>query len=178
MPNLRTALFERLTGRVCLLGIGNVNQGDDGLGVKLAQDLQAEGAQLQADGQTQVVLAKTAPERYLGQVAQGGFDQVVFLDAVEFGGAPGSVVFLDAAEMTSRFPQISTHKLSLGVLAQLVEACGKTRAWLLGVQPASLKAGEGLTSPVQATLDLLRELLKEVMFFRLAHSNAAPAGVL
>ena len=45
MTDLRTTLFERLTGRVCLLGIGNANQGDDGLGMQLAQDLQAEREQ-------------------------------------------------------------------------------------------------------------------------------------
>ena len=64
-----------------------------------------------------VIVAGTAPDRYVGRVADDGFDHVVFLDAVDFGGAPGSAVFLSANEIAGRFPQISTHKISLGALA-------------------------------------------------------------
>ncbi len=61
--------------------------------------------------------------------------------------------------MAARFPQISTHKLSLGLLAKWATANGAGRAWVLGVQPASLRPAAALTPPVQATLDLLHELL-------------------
>jgi hydrogenase maturation protease len=87
-------------------------------------------------------------------------DHVVFLDAVEFGGPPGSVVLLDSDEMAARFPQISTHKLSLGLLAKQVEANGRTKAWLLGVQPGSLRSGEELTPAVRTTFELMLDLLK------------------
>jgi Ni,Fe-hydrogenase maturation factor len=70
------------------------------------------------------------------------------------------VVLLNSGEMAARFPQISTHKLSLGLLAKQAEANGKTRAWLLGVQPESLKPGEELTPTVRATLGLLLDLLR------------------
>jgi hydrogenase maturation protease len=92
-------------------------------------------------------------------VVDEGFDHLVFLDAVEFGGAPGSVVFLDSGEMAARFPQISTHKISLGVWAMWVEAAGTTKAWLLGVQPESLKPSQSLTPTMQTTLASLRQLL-------------------
>jgi hypothetical protein len=106
-------------------------------------------------------------------VADEEYDHVVFLDAVEFGGAPGSVVLLDASEMAARFPQISTHKLSLGLLAKQAEANDKTRAWLLGVQPQSLKPGEDLTPTVRATLELLLELLRACW-----KSNSGGAGAV
>jgi Ni,Fe-hydrogenase maturation factor len=78
---------------------------------------------------------------------------------VEFGGIPGSAVLLDSDHMTARFPQASTHKLSLGLLAKLAEANGTTKAWLLGVQPDSLRPGAGLTPAVRGTLELLLDLL-------------------
>ena len=37
MADLREALHERLTGRTCLMGIGNPDRGDDGFGVRLAE---------------------------------------------------------------------------------------------------------------------------------------------
>jgi len=135
------------------MGLGNVHYGDDGLGVRLAEELKS------TQGADNVVVAGTAPERFIGRAADEHLDRVVFLDAVDFGGAPGSVVLLDSRELAARFPQISTHKLSLGLLARQIEANGRTRAWLLGVQPGSLKPCDALTPAVQATLELLIELL-------------------
>ena len=108
------------------------------------------------------MIAGTAPERLIGRATEEGFDHLIFLDAVEFGAAPGSVVLLNSQGMAARFPQVSTHKLSLGLLAKRVEANGKTKAWLLGVQPESLRPGEELTPSVGATLQLLLELLRDI----------------
>jgi hydrogenase maturation protease len=173
MPDLRTQLQQCLQGRVCLMALGNVDYGDDGSGMRLGESLARAGLQ-------NVILAGTVPERLLGLVTEGSFDHVVFLDAVEFGAAPGSVVFLNAEEMTARFPQVSTHKLSLGLLVKWVEASGKTKAWLLGVQPESVKPGANLTPTMQTTLNILTGLLSETLLsvpihsaFRTPHSAFA-----
>jgi hydrogenase maturation protease len=163
MRDLRQQLEESLKGSVCLMGLGDLDYGDDGFGVRLAEELLEAGV-------PDVIVAGTAPDRYIGRAANGGFDHVVFLDAVDFGGAPGSAVFLSASEIAGRFPQISTHKISLGALAKWAEANGTTQAWLLGVQPESLKAAETklgapprLTPAVQTTLEVLVDLLLNLM---------------
>jgi hydrogenase maturation protease len=153
MPDLCEQLQQCLRGRVCLMGLGNVDYGDDGFGVRLAEELLAAGV-------AGVVIAGTSPERCLGIAADDGYDHLVFLDAVDFDGEPGSVVFLNATEIGARYPQISTHKISLGLLARRVEAGGTTKAWLLGVQPESLKSGQQLTPTVKMTLGALDELLQ------------------
>ncbi|MGA8299081.1 MAG: hydrogenase 3 maturation endopeptidase HyCI [Terriglobales bacterium] len=150
--NLREQLECTLRGRVCLMGVGNADYGDDALGVYLAEALVEAGV-------PDVIVAGNSPERYLGRVADMRPEHVLFLDAVEFGAAPGAVVFLNSQQLTARYPQISTHKISLSTLATFVEANGVTRAWLLGVQPESLKEGQSLTSPVRKTLDALLRLL-------------------
>jgi hydrogenase maturation protease len=155
MPDLREQLKHLFQGRVCLMGLGNVDYGDDGFGVRLAEALRAED-------RSNVIIAGASPERIVSKLADKGFDHLIFLDAVEFGAAPGSVVLLNSGEMAARFPQVSTHKLSLGLLARQVEANGKTRAWLLGVQPESLRRGEELTPTVRATLELLLELVRDI----------------
>jgi len=152
MPNLREQLQGCLEGRVCWMGLGNVDHGDDGFGVRLAENL------IEA-GMPDVVIAGTSPDRCLGRVVQEGFDHLIFLDAVDFGSPPGSVVLLNTEEIVARLPQISTHNISVGLLAKWVEANGNTRAWLLGVQPGSLKPAESLTTNVQTSLDALGELL-------------------
>jgi hydrogenase 3 maturation protease len=95
-------------------------------------------------------------------VAGASPDHIIFLDAVDFGGMPGSAILLDSEQMSARYPQISTHKISLGLLAKWAEANGTTKAWLLGVQPESLKPGGELSPAVRATLELLVELVRDV----------------
>jgi len=134
------------------MGLGNPDYGDDGLGVRLGEELVEAGI-------VDVVVAGTAPESYIGVTTDNEFDHLLFLDAVEFGGDPGAVVFLNVDEIESRFPQVSTHKISLSALAKFVESNGVTKVWLLGVQPESTREGVGLSPKIRATLDVLRGLL-------------------
>jgi hydrogenase maturation protease len=138
---------------VCWVGVGNAALGDDGFGVRLAEALQR-------DGHPHVLSAGTAPERWMETMAGGGFGHVVFLDAVDGPGEPGTAFFLDAEGIESRYPQVSTHRISLGTLARMVAARGP-RVWMLGVKPASLGPGTRLSGPVRRSLGLLRNLLGE-----------------
>jgi hydrogenase maturation protease len=156
MPDLRDDLRRRLTARVCLVGIGNPDRGDDGFGARLAEAVRTLGY-------PDVIVAEGTPERYMTQLSRGDFQTVLFLDAVEMGAAPGGVVLLEGREIVARYPQVSTHKLSLGALARLIETEGSTRVFLLGVQPQSVDNASGLSESVQTTLEVLRDLLAEVL---------------
>ena len=149
--------LQSLEGRICLMCVVNADGGDDALGVRLGEELAGDWADTDM---AQIVIAGTEPERFLFGGAGDGYDHLVFVDAVDFGAAPGSVVFLNTSEMVGRFPQVSTHRLSLGLLAQWVEARGGARAWLLGVQPDSLEPGGELSPPVQSALAMLVDVLK------------------
>ena len=154
--SLRQRLQACLTARVCLVGIGNPDRGDDGFGTRLAEAVRTLGY-------PDVIVAERTPERYMPQLSRGDFQTVLFLDAVEMGAAPGGVVLLEGREIVARYPQVSTHKLSLGALARLIETEGSTRVFLLGVQPQSLENASGLSEPVRTTLEILRALLAEVL---------------
>jgi hydrogenase 3 maturation protease len=149
--------LQSLEGRICLMCVGNADGGDDALGVRLGEELAGE---LAGTDTAEIVIAGTEPERFLFRGACDGYDHLVFVDAVDFGDEPGSVVLLNTREISGRFPQVSTHRLSLGLLAQWVEARGNTRAWLLGVQPQSLEPGRELSPGVQAALAMLVVVLK------------------
>ena len=190
MPDLREDLRSILQGCVCLVGVGNVEYGDDGFGVKLAKGLESARASwaafspspkaipgnlfaaepivedadrsIRSSCVSQIINAGISPEHHLSFLANGAFDTVTFFDAVEFGGTPGSVTLLNSEEMASRFPQVSTHRISLSLLAQMIEANGRTKVWLLGVQPASMRRSQSLSLPVRETLELLAETLCEL----------------
>ena len=160
MPDLREKLVHCFRGRVCVMGIGNTDFGDDGVGVALAD---AIAGRLNRSGRVSlardVIIAGSAPERLIGSAAGKGCDHLVFLDAVEFGGEPGSVIFLKGEEIAARFPQISTHKVSIGLLARCIHANEGTAVWLLGIQPGSLKTMQGLSPAVQRTREVLEDML-------------------
>lgn len=153
------ALGSRLAGRACLVGVGNAGAGDDGVGVRLAECLAA--AMGTGGHGVDVAVAGMEPERHFCRLVDGGYDAVLFMDSVNFGGTAGSVALLDADEIMLRFPQISTHKIGLGTLAALIEANGRTRVSLLGIQPGSLKPGDALTGAVRQTLDALVKVFLE-----------------
>jgi hydrogenase maturation protease len=162
MPDLREELQRCFKGRVCLMGLGNTDYGDDGFGVILSDTVTAR---IRGEGLTnhahEIINAGTMPERFIKYAAEKGLNHLIFLDAVEFGGEPGSLVFLNTEQMAARFPQVSTHKILLCLLAKWAEERG-TKAWLLGVQPGSLKYSKALTPAVQMTLGILEELIHDV----------------
>lgn len=154
MTDLRRELRSACQGRVLVLGLGNPVFGDDALGVVLAERLQAAAI---AD----VQVAGACPERYLSMAA--GMDTVLLLDAVDAGLEPGTVVLLTGEEVRTRFPQFSTHRISLALLSRVLEDTWGSKVALLGVQPASLSPGGGLSRPVRATLRVLERLLVETL---------------
>ena len=174
MKNLRQQLEPCFQGRVCLMGLGNVELGDDGFGVWLAEALTRSSVVSSAAPSVRIIIAGTQAERYMCRLAREEVDHLIFLDAVEFGGAPGDVVLLNSLEMRTRFPQVSTHKISLGLLAKWAESEANVKAWLLGVQPESLKPGTDPSPRVRYSLNLLAELLVQVAQ---ASSPAGSGGV-
>jgi hydrogenase maturation protease len=143
--------------RVCILGVGSVDRGDDAFGVRLAQGL----APALGGGPARAVDAGTWPERYVGLAAEEGAEAVVFADAVRFGGAPGALLFAATTELLARPPTTATHRVPISVLARYAEGLGM-RAFLLGVEPGTLE-GTALSPAVAGTLRAATELLAGVL---------------
>jgi hydrogenase maturation protease len=153
-----TRLLARWRGqKIALVGIGNPDRGDDGAGVRLAEAIAARLGR--AAPLVRVLQAGTAPEHVLPALCSGDLDHVVFLDAVDFGGTPGEVALAGSSAMEAQHPQLSTHRLSLGLLARIIEDRGRTRAWLLGIQPGAVRPGEGLGPAVRTTVEALGEVI-------------------
>ena len=145
-------------GRVCVLGVGNADLGDDAVGMVLAEAIRRQNLP-----DVEVILAGSEPERFVGRVREGSWNNVLLLDALAFGGPPGAIALLNASEINSRFPQCSVHKMGLGLLARYVEFCGATRAWLLGVQPATFEPRAGLSASVAKSVQLLADRLSAAL---------------
>ncbi len=150
-----------LAGRVCVVGIGNRLAGDDGAGSAVAEKL-AE----RAPGY--VIDAGIAPENHLEPIVRGEPDTILLVDAVEFGGEPGSVRLFDPRAL--RAGGLSTHATSLGIVTEYLAARCAARIVLLGIQPGRLRLGTALSDEVASSVGAVARRLAELM------EAARPAG--
>ncbi len=141
--------------KILIAGIGSEFYGDDGIGIIIAEKLAKVAYE-----RIKVTVCGDSPDRIIGVVNQEQPDELIFIDAMEFGSLPGNVVFLNSEDFASRFPQISTHKISLSLIARMIECKGKTHVWLLGIQPATLKPGSLLSAEVNKTADTILRLIQ------------------
>lgn len=157
--------FKPQNHRICLIGMGNRDWGDDGCGCQLAHLLQErclghppEASRVDT-GLLTIIDAGTTPENWLAALAEEGFDRWLWMDAVDMKCQPGATAFLAAPQIASLFPQVSTHKIALSTLTQLVESRGKTTVGLLAIQPANLTWGANLSPTASTTVAALVDLM-------------------
>lgn len=150
-------LKAHLCGKAIILGIGNTLRSDDGFGSLLAQRLSGKVPFAVFD-------AGVSPENYLEKIIKERPDNLVILDAADFGGAPGELRVLEAEEVkTANF--FSTHNASISLSINYLLSNIKVDIIILLVQPRTIVFGDTLSPEMEKSLDEL-----EAWFFRLAGS--------
>jgi hydrogenase 3 maturation protease len=148
-------LRRALRGRALVVGVGNPDRGDDGAGPAVVEALRRMGAAVSA------LEVGDTPERYLGPMADSGTTTVVFVDAVDFGGRPGQAVLLEQQDLPRR--SCVTHRSGLGLVMHYLREQAGQHCVLVGVQPASLAPGAGLTAPVATAVDAIAAAIREAL---------------
>ena len=138
--------------RVVILGVGNVLKGDDGAGPLLCQALQGTVS-------APVIDAGTTPENYLGPVIKARPQRLLIVDAVDFGGRPGTIAIFHAQQI--RASAVSTHALSLRLLANVLRDEIDVDVLLLGIQPESTELDKPVSAAVQEAIQTLTKMLCE-----------------
>ena len=142
--------------KVLVVGLGNLLLCDDGVGVHAVRALAEKppsGAQLMEVG-TSVLGALNEIE-----CAQA----VLALDAVDAGEQPGAVVRFELSPDERRAAPPSLHELDLVAALGLLPPDRRPHTVVLGVQPAAVEPGIGLSPAVRAALPrLLSAVRREV----------------
>ncbi|HOW85706.1 MAG TPA: hydrogenase maturation protease [Candidatus Aminicenantes bacterium] len=146
-------LAELLREPTCLVGVGNPLRRDDGVGPWIVAAVRRAGIA----GGPVLVDAQDVPENFVPSIARGEARNVVFIDAAAAAGEPGTVVFGPLADFAEA-GSYSTHKMALALSGKFLEAAGK-RPFLLGIVPAELDFGQGLTAAVEQAAASLRDLI-------------------
>lgn len=145
---------EILTGRVVILGIGNVLRGDDGAGPALVARLQSTCPALCLDG-------GVAPENYLGRIAKEKPDVVLLIDAAYLEQEPGQFEVLEKDQIAH--VGLTTHDISPHLLISYLEQTTQARIYLVAIQPQDLSFGAEISPKIQDALERIVLLLQEAL---------------
>jgi hydrogenase maturation protease len=133
--------------KVLVIGLGNPDRGDDGIGVTVAQDLV---------GRVPVEVAVMVRSGDMLSLIEewGGFDAMVCIDAAAPAGVPGRVYRLDLtlAELPRDVTFTSSHALGLPEAIELARALQLAPRQILvyAIEGGSFDSGTPLTPAVAA----------------------------
>ena len=138
-----------------VLGIGNELMRDDGVGVHVVRRLAREPL----EPRVEAIEAGTALADALDLVADGA--AVVAVDAASGGGPPGSIYRFGLGDLAAE-RGVSLHETSLPEAFALAEVAGAKfgEVVVLGVEPAEVKPGEGLSPTLEARLPVILEAVR------------------
>jgi len=147
-------LKEFLSEPTALLGVGNALKGDDAFGPLLVEAL---------TGKVSIPLfdAGTAPENYLGPILRSGTPKILFVDAADFGAAPGTQALLRLDEISDL--SFSTHTASLKLFADLIlDSNPKVDIRVLVLQPKGTCFGDEPSPELREAVVTLSMLIQTI----------------
>ena len=140
-----------------VLGLGNVAQSDDGLGIHAVRELLARydlppGVEVVEGGTAGLLLVPALSDA----------DRAVIVDAIDLAAVPGTLHRLEGRSWSTAFlPRLTPHDAGLSDLLGAAALAGALPAelLLLGVQPEQIGWGCEPTSTVAAAIPMLVDAL-------------------
>ena len=152
-----------------VIGLGNTDMGDDGIGVRLVELLREQrdrgewgGPAGPGRGEVELVLADGDPFLAGACIAEGG--SVLLVDAVDMRRVPGScrVFRPEDADFPASAPGASTHSLATSQIVEIARGLGCAGSLrLMGIQFAEARPGRDLSPEVREKVPEMLERIKE-----------------
>ena len=157
-------LCDAVSKSVLVLGIGNLVMSDDGVGVRVVQELQRS---YRFPENVTIVDGGTLGLDLLPMLEN--VTHLILVDAVETGEKPGTMVRLIGEELPIALEtKLSPHQMGLKDLLAVSELMGHTpgEMVLIGVQPGCIEMGTEMTAEVDAKVDeMIANVLLELENF-------------
>ena len=147
---------ERHGTRIVLMGIGNELRHDDGAAQNVIKQLH--------DCDDETILAvdcQDVPENFTSYVKRFKPTHIILIDAVDFGANPGDFEIFEIQDIES--VGVTTHKASLAVMAGYLHQETPARIFIIGIQPANLSFGVGLSRDVKKAVNSIVGSLRTVL---------------
>jgi hydrogenase 3 maturation protease len=149
-------LKNRLQGKVLIVGMGNPLRGDDGAGPELIKKL--KGSSRLTHRSLFLLDVGEVPENYLGKMVKEKPNTIVLIDAIELATSPGTIKIIEKDDIRDEF--LSTHNVSLKLIAKYLEKESFANVFLLGIQPKSTEFGKEISRSVREGLEKVVRVLE------------------
>jgi hydrogenase 3 maturation protease len=151
-------LFEQLNklrgSKTVIVGIGNTLKGDDGVGPLICQQLQLSKVC------AEIIDADTVPENYIQPVIKKAPQNLLIIDAIDFGASPGTISIFKPEQLNSSV--FSTHILSPRLFIDVIRRQIGIDVYIIGIQPAQTQLGQSLSTQVSKSVQLIIDLLSRI----------------
>ncbi len=147
--------------KIKIIGLGNLLMGDDGLGIRVIEILERN---YQFPKNVEIVEGGTGG-LYLLPVLRDA-EKVIFVDAVNFSDAPGTVhVFKKEDLFSAGCEKISMHEIGLSDLLSLAGLSGNLpeEIFLVGMVPKKIEFSTSLSKEVERNLPVLMEKIFQIL---------------
>jgi hydrogenase maturation protease len=151
-----TMTTKRRKPRLLIAGLGNLLLKDDGVGVHAVRELQKAPP-------PGVLVAEVGTWVLDGLHLYEWADKVLALDALQVGGAPGTIYACQEADVADPAVKASMHELSLLGALRFISPQKRPEVYVLGVEPETIDFGLDLTPKVQAALPRFLQLARETV---------------
>ena len=144
--------------KIAVVGLGNILMKDDGIGVRVVQQLEKEKC---LSRNVRLVKGETAGIFLLPYLE--GVDAIIFVDSAVFDGACGEVrIFKEEEIEIGRVPPLSVHELGLKDIVSLIELhlSSRPQIFLVGIKPKNITEGLELSSKVRKSISVAVDLIK------------------
>jgi len=156
-PSQYTSIRRRLEpladSKTIILGIGNTLKSDDAVGPVICQQI---AGKVSAD----VIDAGTVPENYINKIIRKKPQNMIVIDAVDFGGEPGAIKIFKSDQLSNI--ALSTHCLSPAMFIGMICSQISVNVLVIGIQPARTEFGRGFTVEVSQTAAELAMIIKKI----------------
>jgi len=137
--------------KTIIVGIGNTLKGDDGAGPVICERLAGKIC-------AEVIDSGTVPENYIQPIIKKAPQNLLIIDAIDFGASPGTIEIFEPEQLDSSV--ISTHTLSPRLFADTVCQSIKVDVYFVGIQPMHTRLGDSMSPQVcQAVRQLAQTLI-------------------
>jgi hydrogenase 3 maturation protease len=143
--------------KLAILGVGNKDNGDDGVGLYITEILQ----EAELPEQVTIYYCERVPEHFLGKIANLAPNRVIVLDAADMKEIPGAIAIFPK-EMIAQGFHFSTHTLSLTMLEEFLKPIvPEVVIFYVGIQPKQTKFMTDLSEECKEASEEFAELLIE-----------------
>ena len=146
---------------VAVVGLGNLILSDEGVGVHVVRRL---GEACDFPDNVVLIDGGTSAIDLLDQLVDA--EHIIFIDAAQTGGPPGSIVALEGARLPVWFRErMSPHQIGLADLLATLSLMDHApeSVTLIGIEPQSMQLGTELTPDVEAAVgEALRKVLEKL----------------